>query len=226
LAKRNRTPAGRPTADELELRKERILSVATKLFLKHGYSDTHVSDIARQSGVTLRTVYKYFGDKSEVFTAIVRTNVKGQEVNFEAVTDGQSLHDALMNVAHYSWEMLFDQSTIPLLRVIISENKRFPSLMQSITQFIKKFSREKIIAAFGALGALGEIPDRDHEESALIFMDLILGLTPLRLIMDREAKFPDKEQIKKRVELFVLGRFGPEIASSAHRPRSAVIGRL
>jgi AcrR family transcriptional regulator len=186
--------------------------------LKKGYSDTHVSAIARQSGVTLRTVYKYFGDKSDIFKAIVAINISGQDIQFYSTTNEQSLFDSLLSVAHDSWAMVFDDSAIPLLRVIISESNRFPSLMQSITQLIKKFSREKVIGSFRALAARGDIPDADHEESALIFMDVILGLTPLRLIMDREATLPDKTQIEDRVELYILGRFGPDIAAVSRRP--------
>ncbi len=221
MAKRNRTPAGRPTADELERRKGRILDVAARHFLKKGYSDTHVSAIARQSGVTLRTVYKYFGDKSDIFKAIVELAINGQNVQYDTVVNDQSLFDSLISLAHDSWAMVFEDSAIPLLRVIISESKRFPSLMQSVTQLIKKFSREKVIGSFRTLAARGDIPDGDHEESALIFMDIILGLTPLRMIMDREATLPKKKQLETRVELFILGRFGPDIAAVSRRHRDA-----
>lgn len=219
MAQKKRTPAGRPTAAELELRKARILSVATALFMEHGFAGTHVSEIARLAGVTLRTVYKYFGEKPDIFTEVVRESLRKREFQFTPITEGQSLFDVLISVGSHSRGMLFDQSGIPLMKVIISESDRFPLLMQSITLFIKKISRERIVGAFKLLGARGDIPDNDHEESALLFMDVVLGLTPLRMLMDRQAAPPDEAHLEKRVAFFMQGRFGLAVAAPKARVR-------
>ena len=42
---------------------ERIESVALDLFLRHGYAGTTVEDIANASGVSVRTLYRYFPSK-------------------------------------------------------------------------------------------------------------------------------------------------------------------
>jgi len=56
--------AGRPTLVELERRKRKVLEVATKLFVRDGYSATSLVDIAKGAGVATRTVYQHFGGQA------------------------------------------------------------------------------------------------------------------------------------------------------------------
>ena len=43
--------------------KERILNTARNLFNEYGYSKTSMDLIAREAGVTKKTIYSYFKDK-------------------------------------------------------------------------------------------------------------------------------------------------------------------
>jgi AcrR family transcriptional regulator len=49
----------------------RILAVARALFVRQGYAATPVSQIARESGVTIPPIYYYFGNKIGLFQAVV-----------------------------------------------------------------------------------------------------------------------------------------------------------
>ncbi len=50
-------------------RRERILDVATELFLQHGYKRTTVDDIAVAAGISKGSVYLHFESKEAVFAA-------------------------------------------------------------------------------------------------------------------------------------------------------------
>src|SRR5438093_129172 len=48
-----------------------IVQAATALFLRNGYQGTSVDDIAATAAVSKQTVYKNFGDKEQLFAAII-----------------------------------------------------------------------------------------------------------------------------------------------------------
>jgi AcrR family transcriptional regulator len=55
----------------LRSRRESILTAATRLFDKRGYQSTSMHDIGTAVGITNAGVYKYFGTKSEVLSAVI-----------------------------------------------------------------------------------------------------------------------------------------------------------
>jgi AcrR family transcriptional regulator len=56
-------------ADNDDDKRERILKTAVKLFGSEGYYGTRMAEVARQSRVSPKTLYKYFSGKTELFIA-------------------------------------------------------------------------------------------------------------------------------------------------------------
>jgi AcrR family transcriptional regulator len=52
--------------------RQKILTVAFDLFSKHGFKKTSISDISLSTGVNEITIYRYFGTKDNLFTAILK----------------------------------------------------------------------------------------------------------------------------------------------------------
>jgi AcrR family transcriptional regulator len=82
---------------------KRIESVALDLFLRHGYAGTTVEDIANASGVSVRTLYRYFPSKDALL-------FEGFQPALEQISDAlrhrdrslpplQSLQEALAGAA-------------------------------------------------------------------------------------------------------------------------------
>ncbi len=55
---------------EARSKHEAILRAARILFAKKGYEDTTIADIAREAGVAVGTVYLYFRNKRDIYTAV------------------------------------------------------------------------------------------------------------------------------------------------------------
>jgi AcrR family transcriptional regulator len=49
---------------------EAIVEAACTLFAEKGYEDTTIADIARSAGIAVGTVYLYFHNKHEIYTAV------------------------------------------------------------------------------------------------------------------------------------------------------------
>src|SRR6202041_141867 len=92
---------GRPSrADSLRLR-QRILEVATELFLAEGYGSTTIEAVAVRAGISKRTLYHRFQDKSALFTAVVHDII--EQIRPPAgvpLIEGTTLHDVLRRLAN------------------------------------------------------------------------------------------------------------------------------
>jgi AcrR family transcriptional regulator len=50
--------------------RKKLLEVAEQLFARDGYANVSLGDIARQSGVSLGTVYQYFADRDDIVATL------------------------------------------------------------------------------------------------------------------------------------------------------------
>ena len=53
--------------------RDRLINAAKALFIRKGYDDTTMSDIAVESGLSRRTLYTYFESKVEVYQAVINS---------------------------------------------------------------------------------------------------------------------------------------------------------
>src|SRR5215472_10213095 len=63
-------PAGAETGRSARKRRA-IMEAATALFLRDGYRNTSMDQVAAEAGVSKQTVYKQFADKEQLFRDIV-----------------------------------------------------------------------------------------------------------------------------------------------------------
>ena len=55
---------------ELLQRKEEIVEIARELFAKNGYEQTGMDEIARKAEFARKTLYQYFGSKSDLLVFV------------------------------------------------------------------------------------------------------------------------------------------------------------
>ena len=48
-------------------KKERLTSAAHSLFLKNGYKNTNIAQIAKKAGVAVGSFYNYYASKEDIF---------------------------------------------------------------------------------------------------------------------------------------------------------------
>ncbi|HEX7819324.1 MAG TPA: TetR/AcrR family transcriptional regulator [Sphingobium sp.] len=208
--------AGRPTAQELERRKARVMDVATQLFVEQGYAATSLVDIAKEAGVATRTLYQHFGDKEAIFREVIFARDVGQAVERPTVQEGDTLAAALLRAAQYAYAVTYRQESIGLMRLMIAESTRFPDFMQSVATSILARFRRNFEKAFIALESTGLIPDgTDHARSAELFSDLVLGSHPIMTYTNWNASAPTQADLEERAMLFILGRYGAAVGRTS-----------
>jgi len=85
------------TKKELE-----VLSVASDYFLSHGYKGTSINAMARDSGISKESIYRYFSSKKQLFEAVIAKELAEYKerlhfTDFEY--ESLSLDEALMRTA-------------------------------------------------------------------------------------------------------------------------------
>lgn len=66
--------------------RERILSAALKEFSAKGFAGARVDAIARRASINKRMLYHYFGDKEELFKAVLRRKICERQAWAETLT--------------------------------------------------------------------------------------------------------------------------------------------
>jgi TetR/AcrR family transcriptional regulator, mexJK operon transcriptional repressor len=211
--------AGRPTSGELERRKQKIMHVATSLFVRDGYAGTSLVDIAKGAGVATRTVYQHFGDKEAMFRHVMFARETAAVFAPPAIQPEESLLDIIMRAANYILEVSLRPSTVDLMRLTISESRRFPELTKKLTDATYSRFRANVKGMFDELVQRGLVSDTDTALSATIFVDLILGTTPLLVYAGWQSPPPRYSQLNHKIDLFVKGRFGAAADPSANHSR-------
>jgi TetR/AcrR family transcriptional regulator, mexJK operon transcriptional repressor len=113
---------GRPTADERRAREAEILDHVLGVFLHRGYGASTVDELAAAAQVTKRTLYTYYGDKAELFAAMVRQ--LAATVSMDATSDCDTLEVLAARIV----SRVHSDELVGLHRLVIAESARFPEL--------------------------------------------------------------------------------------------------
>ncbi|MBF4618685.1 TetR/AcrR family transcriptional regulator C-terminal domain-containing protein [Clavibacter sp. VKM Ac-2873] len=155
---------GRPTADEREGRRDRILDGAVQAFAAHGFGSAGLDEIAAAAGVTKRTIYVDIGDKAALFAAAVER--EHDRLRASAADAG-----SLIDVATEIVVVLHSDRAVALHRAVIAEAPRFPELA---ARFYAAGPGHSIRLLQGAMraegGGIGDARDR-----AAALYSLLLG---------------------------------------------------
>jgi AcrR family transcriptional regulator len=169
---------GRPSREDAEKLGEKILAVATELFLSEGYGGTSIETVARRAGIAKRTFYHRFPDKAALFAAVVR-GVMGRlrPSDDTSLFVGTTLEEILLRLAQVILRATLAPEALGFFRLIISEASRFPELAAIVSSV--GASEEGIVRIgallerFGAAGAGSPLTAR-FAASQFLFMVLVM----------------------------------------------------
>jgi TetR/AcrR family transcriptional repressor of mexJK operon len=119
---------GRPKAKEQE-----VLDVATDYFLKHGYEGASINAMARSSGISKESIYRYFNSKQQLFEAVIgRELVEYRRTlrQLDATLKTKELRAALVMIAETVLGLLTADRALALRRLIFDEATRSPDVGQ------------------------------------------------------------------------------------------------
>ncbi|MEZ0150339.1 MAG: TetR/AcrR family transcriptional regulator [Candidatus Reddybacter sp.] len=115
-----------------QVRRDTILQAGVEVFLECGYVGASVDEIVRRAGGSKRTVYKYFGNKEELFAAIIASLAAQMLSPLSTAIDGDSkLQETLEKLGKAYLDVLLREDTLAIFRTVVSEGLRFPELAKT-----------------------------------------------------------------------------------------------
>jgi AcrR family transcriptional regulator len=180
-----RRSSGRPTAAAAAELADRILEVATRAFLTHGYAATSIETIAASTGVAKRTLYARWRDKPALFRAVLEGLMARWLATPEAPppeppapdrppTAADRLEVALQQAATRVLAVAVQPDALALHRLMIAESGRFPELAEMVRQSGAAAGMARISGLLAAEMLAGRLEQLDPAIVAEQFLYLVL----------------------------------------------------
>lgn len=155
------------------------------MFTTHGYAAASMDRIAAAAGVSKPTVYSYFQDKEGLFVALVQQLTHRANQTLATLQSGdvsQMPPEAgLRKLAMTVIEEFTQNQPIPtLLRLMIGESGRFPTLAQAFVREVQKPLLTRLQQYFAAQPQLNL---SDPEVTARVFAGSIMHYLIIQEVM-------------------------------------------
>jgi len=201
---------GRPSRSHSQQLGERILDVATQLFLAHGYGATSIEAVAQRARISKRTFYHRFPDKTALFSAVVHRIIERLRppAGVPLFDEGSDLRAILEQLAALIVRAALSPQAIALHRLIVGESGRFPKLAAAVNR--EGASEEAIRFIAGLLereAHTGKLKLDDPMFAAQQFLYMVIAIPQRRATVLHEAMSPRELDAwaRKVVNLFLNG---------------------
>lgn len=166
-----------------EIRAEKFIEAATRVFLEKGYRDARLNDVVALSGGSLSTLYNVFGDKHGLALAIMERSIA-------AFGDGlDMLHqsdlppsEALPAAAERMVEETLSPARIVTHRIVIAEGLSFPELRDWFMAHGVAPAERRLADYFRREEQHGRLTPGDPEMAANRFYMMVFGGVILRSV--------------------------------------------
>jgi AcrR family transcriptional regulator len=114
-------------------KEQEVLDVATAYFLKHGYQGASINAMARSSGISKESIYRYFSSKKQLFEAVIgRELIEYRNVmnRLDITLKTMDLRTALITIAETVLGAITTDRTLALRRLIFEEARHSPDVGQ------------------------------------------------------------------------------------------------
>jgi AcrR family transcriptional regulator len=189
-------------APSVNSKQQEVLDVASEYFLTHGYQGASINAMARSSGISKESIYRYFGSKKELFEAVIDRELGEYQETLRGI-DGTSAHlslrEALLSVAEAILGLITTDRTLALRRLIFDEATRSPDLGQHYYTIGPERAYRKLELLFESHRVDSAF---EHKVLSRHFVSLI----SYRTMMERECRVmeqPSAERIRELMESVV-----------------------
>jgi len=174
--KMSRRSRGRPRLEDIAAIEKRLLAVALKEFLQHGYGGTSMLRIVKAAEISKTTLYARFPSKENLFRAIMRRQIERLDISTSLFPHGKlpDLKRGLISYANRALDMSFEGDLLEVNRLIYSEAQRFPELGAAAAERAQ-IGIDQVAAFIRKCAAAGGAPCKNPQYAAEAFMFMLRG---------------------------------------------------
>ncbi|MEU1205075.1 TetR/AcrR family transcriptional regulator [Nocardia sp. NPDC005825] len=198
---------GRPPNSALVTRWRHILDVAAAEFAEHGYGQANVARIARQAGVSKKTIYARCPSKDDLLIAVV-DDLATRAHTATTIAMAECGHEPQVVLTQFGEQVARNwvaPEHLGFYRLIIAEVPRFPQLAAVYREVMDRFGTTlaDYVRQQCALGTLS-VPDPDA--AARQFGMLVYGeLRERALLGEVITEQQVSEVVQRAVRMFLVG---------------------
>jgi TetR/AcrR family transcriptional regulator, mexJK operon transcriptional repressor len=198
---------GRPTQAQSADIEERLRQAAIDVFLDSGFEGAKMEAIARAAGITKRTLYARYSDKSVLFSDVVvwaAARYHAAEIPLE-IKDWE-LAEGLMAIARYALQRALDPGVVRLNKLIIMESARITDFSTRTYSSAWSPRVKAVIDLLQVHQNAGRIAVKDIEMAAELFVAMV-SQRPLWNALSNASRPLKMEEahMQQAVELFLRG---------------------
>ena len=205
-----RSRGGRPTRAAAAERDERLLEIATGMFMEAGFDATSMERLAEAAAIGKATLYARYSDKAALFADVLKRRIlavyEPLEEEFGVLVAGADLGDILRRLSRQLIEKGLSPEAVALGRILSAQGSNFPDLARlAIKEGFGRQMRliENVLARYAA------DPRYDLQDVPLaadLFLSLVLGRAARIKIYGIAVDPADLEQrTEAAVRLFMRG---------------------
>lgn len=174
-----------------------LLLSATTLFLERGYDAVSLDDVVQHAGGSKATIYKYFGNKEGLFTAICdyRRNLFFKDICTPYNNETENLRCYLISTLFNFYTHLCKAENVAFMRLIIEQTQRNTELALYIHEQGPKQIQSAIAQALSNADQKGVLRCENSLYSAQLYFGILRELE-WRILMNIPIKEDDQEMIK------------------------------
>jgi AcrR family transcriptional regulator len=213
----SKSRGGRPTKSAAIERDQRLIEVATRLFLDRGFDATSLDAVAEAARVSKPTVYARYGDKRGLFTAVLRREISRWLAPLSAAAETQlgntsdiSVEQRLVAIGREMLTFTCGPDAMAFSRMMTAQAINFPD----IAKLGKEEGWLKAVATtarfFDHLAAQGALDVDDTTIAAEVFLDVVVGHTHRMATFGTPMEIKSAEKrVRAAIKLFLAGALGP-----------------
>lgn len=128
-APRRRGPSPKKTAGT----RRDILAAGLDIFLRNGFAETRMADVAAEAGVAKGTLYLYFADKAALFEGVMREVIATPLSSLSSFRpkSGETTRAHLARIVGPIMATMESSGRAAIIRLVVAEGGRFPALVDA-----------------------------------------------------------------------------------------------
>lgn len=195
-----------PKAALMARKQDALIEAAQRAFLADGYAESSVNRIASEAGVSIKTLYRHFENKADLFLAVIqaacasfREAVQGNQVDgeiFEPTWFALPPAEALPQAASTYLKHVLSADQIGLFRIVARDSVKFPEIGALYRENVVDERDQVIVAYIKRWEKQLNWQVGDSAKAASAFVALVHGGLFEKALLGLDT--PNNEEIKLR----------------------------
>lgn len=183
-----------------------LLAAAEQVFLTKGYHNATMSDIARQAGMSKRTVYTLIPSKEELFAELLAH--RQSQVQFPVPEPGWTDEDILAATLICLAKFMLSPKQISITRLVITEYSQNPDFSRAFLKSRLHKAKQHLESCLTDLAASYGVERTEAKELAAMLFGMALGEFHIGALSGLRAAPSTKmleTRIRRVVKIFLAG---------------------